>query len=110
MSAGQVSALTQILVSLTVLQEVFHRHGRWTAVAHSGFSNAEFREHMVPESSMSSPPSHHDHLILSGELLVVTVDIILNHQCALVRSREDHIRFHSNFRFTARCRATRKGM
>ena len=45
------SFCSQILVSLTVLREVFHRgHGRCTAaVAHSGFSYAEC-EHMVPES------------------------------------------------------------
>ena len=55
----------QIMVSLTVLQEVFHRHGRCTAVARRRLFNAKFREHdMVSESSMSSPLSYHDHLIL----------------------------------------------
>ena len=46
---------SQVLVILTVLQKVFHRHGWCTTVACRGFSCAEFCERVVPKSCMSNP-------------------------------------------------------
>ena len=45
---------SRVLVILTVLQEVSHCHGWCTTIACRGFSNAEFCEHVVPKSWMSS--------------------------------------------------------
>ena len=63
------SFCSQVLLILTVLQEAFHRHGRCKTVACKGFSNAEFCEHVVPKSWVSSPQPRYYHLILSGEFV-----------------------------------------
>ena len=62
------SFCSQVLVILTILQEVFHCHGWRTTAACRGFSSVEFCEHVAPKSWMSSPQLHYCHLILSGEL------------------------------------------
>ena len=67
----------QVLVILTILQEVFHCHGWCTTVVCRGFSKTEFCEHVVSKSWVSSPQPHYYHLILSGEL-VETVNMILD--------------------------------
>ena len=44
------SSWSQVLVTLTVQQEVFHYHGLRITVACKGFSNAEVCVHVVPKS------------------------------------------------------------
>ena len=50
------SFCSQVPVILTVLRKVFHCHGWCTTVACRGFFKAEFCEHVMPKSCVSSQP------------------------------------------------------